>query len=65
MSPEATFVITAILGVMIYFIPTWVAYTRGAVKSSGIAVLNVFLGWTFIGWVVALVWAVSGDVRQD
>jgi hypothetical protein len=22
-----------------------------------IALLNLFLGWTFIGWVVALVWA--------
>ena len=23
--------------------------------------LNIFLGWTLIGWVVALVWAVSPD----
>jgi hypothetical protein len=24
--------------------------------------LNLFLGWTMIGWVVALVWAVKTDV---
>jgi hypothetical protein len=23
--------------------------------------LNFFLGWTMIGWVVALVWAVKAD----
>jgi hypothetical protein len=27
-----------------------------------ILLLNFFLGWTMIGWVVALVWSVKNDV---
>lgn len=30
-------------------------------NSTAIFVLNLFLGWTFVGWVVALVWAVTKD----
>jgi hypothetical protein len=30
-----------------------------------ITVLNVLLGWTFIGWVVALVWASTMDVEKS
>ena len=40
-----------------YFIPTGVAGMRGHPNSVAIFVLNLFLGWTGIGWVVALVWA--------
>ena len=44
-----------------YFVPSTVAYYRrnecGNVNS--IFVLNFFLGWTLIGWVVALIWAMK------
>lgn len=30
-------------------------------NASGIFLLNLFLGWTLVGWVIALVWAVSND----
>lgn len=26
--------------------------------------LNLFLGWTFVGWVIALVWALSKDTKR-
>ena len=26
---------------------------------------NLFLGWSFIGWIVALVWAVSNNSNQQ
>ena len=39
----------------IYFLPSIVGYHKK--NASAIIVLNLFLGWTFIGWVVALVWA--------
>ena len=43
----------------VYFIPT----AMGAKKKNGGAIfmLNLFLGWTLIGWVVALVWASTKD----
>ncbi|ATN89906.1 hypothetical protein SEA_KLEIN_200 [Mycobacterium phage Klein] len=42
-----------------YFVPTIVAYYRKASLKQPVAVINVFLGWTFIGWVVALAMAVK------
>lgn len=47
------------LGVCFYFLPSIVASQRSHPSAAGIAVLNLFLGWTLVGWVVALVWAVS------
>lgn len=47
------------LGVVIYFIPGIVAHVRGHHQENAIVLLNLFLGWTFIGWVAALVWAAT------
>jgi Superinfection immunity protein len=41
----------------LYFLPTVVAFSRRVVNRGSVAVINVFLGWTFIGWVVALAMA--------
>ncbi|MGD0460857.1 MAG: superinfection immunity protein [Tepidisphaeraceae bacterium] len=41
----------------IYFLPFIVADQRQHPSAGAIAILNIFLGWTFLGWVVALVWA--------
>ena len=43
----------------IYFLPFLIALIRNHTDSTAIFVLNLFLGWTFFGWVVALVWAVK------
>jgi hypothetical protein len=42
-----------------YFLPTIVGWSKQ--NSTAIFVLNLFLGWTVIGWVVALVWACTRD----
>ena len=44
---------------LLYFLPTIVG--RNKRNASAIMMLNIFLGWTFIGWVVALVWAMTVD----
>ena len=43
----------------IYMIPTLVAGYKGHQHCAGIAILNLFLGWTLVGWIVALIWAVT------
>ena len=40
-----------------YFIPAIVAFKGGHGNAAAILILNLFLGWTLIGWVGALVWA--------
>ena len=47
--------------VYLYFIPTIVANKRGRKNKGAIFVLNLLLGWSFVGWVVALVWAAKED----
>jgi hypothetical protein len=46
---------------VIYFFPTAVAYSHNRKNKVAILVLNIFLGWTFFGWVGALVWAYMKD----
>lgn len=48
-----------LLGVSIYIIPSFISWNRKNGRS--IAALNIFLGWTFIGWVGALIWALSAE----
>jgi len=43
----------------LYFIPTIVGW--GHRNGASVAVVNVFLGWTFVGWVVALAMAVKKE----
>jgi hypothetical protein len=41
-----------------YFAPTMIANHRKLPNQGSLFVINLFLGWTFIGWVVALAMAV-------
>jgi hypothetical protein len=51
------------LSVLAYFLPTFVAVRRKHGNVSSIALTNFFFGWTFVGWVVALVWAFSDNAK--
>jgi hypothetical protein len=53
--------ILSIILIFLYFLPT-VAGVRKR-NAGAIFVLNLFLGWTVIGWVVALVWASTVDKK--
>jgi Superinfection immunity protein len=53
-----------ILLLVMYFVPWVVAGVRGHPQQNSIMVLNLFLGWTFIGWVIALIWAVSAFEKK-
>jgi Superinfection immunity protein len=49
-------------GLALYFLPSIIALARNKRDTLAIFLLNFFLGWTFIGWIVSLVWAVKADV---
>lgn len=44
---------------LIYLLPAIEAELRDHDSIDGILLLNILLGWTVIGWIVALVWACS------
>lgn len=47
------------VGFMIYFMPSLNAHHRRHPNFNSILLLNLFLGWTLIGWVVSIVWSAS------
>ena len=49
--------IGGLIGLALYFLPTIIAVARKKSNLLLIVLLNVFLGWTVIGWVVALILA--------
>lgn len=48
-----------VLSIAVYFFPWIIAANRNHHQRSSIVLLNVFLGWTFLGWLGALIWAVG------
>ncbi|HXY04505.1 MAG TPA: superinfection immunity protein [Terriglobales bacterium] len=50
-------------GLVLYFLPSILALARSKRDITAIFVLNLLLGWTAIGWVIALVWALKQDVQ--
>ena len=49
--------------IVLYFLPGFEAYHRKHSKAGAIMALNVLLGWTFLGWVAALIWSLTEKRR--
>jgi hypothetical protein len=52
-----------VLGALVYLLPTGLALYRDCRSVAWIALVNVFLGWTVLGWFAAMGWAAAGKVR--
>ncbi len=50
---------------LIYFAPALLALIRGHLSSGAIVVLNIALGWTLLGWFIALLWSLTGNTRRN
>jgi hypothetical protein len=50
--------------VFVYLLPWFIAAWRDHNNRGAIALLNLLLGWTFLGWVVALVWSATDNVKE-
>jgi hypothetical protein len=48
-------------GFVMYFLPSIVALIKSKRDLLAIFLLNFFLGWSVIGWIVALIWAAKND----
>lgn len=56
-------VLFAVIVLAFYFLPTAVAFHRGAEPRIAILLLNIFLGWTLLVWIALLVWAFLAPQR--
>lgn len=45
--------------ILLYFLPAIIA--RNKRDATAILIFNLFLGWTGIGWLVALAWACGAE----
>jgi len=66
MSDSTSFVVMIVIIGLIatYFLPTIIALILHKRNTLAIFMLDLFLGWSLIGWVIALVWAVAKDKEQ-
>ncbi|HEY5788313.1 MAG TPA: superinfection immunity protein [Microlunatus sp.] len=47
-----------------YTLPWAIAATRNKSNTAAIAVINILLGWSLIGWIVALVMSLTSEPPQ-
>ena len=55
------FSILATLLSLFYFLPFALAFNKRRANTAAIIALNLFLGWSLIDWVVAVVWALKEE----
>jgi Superinfection immunity protein len=52
-----------LISLFLYFLPAYLA--RNKPNFTAILLLNLLAGWTFIGWIIALVWALSSQPQAQ
>jgi hypothetical protein len=58
-------IVWMLVTIPLYFLPGFIAFRRKHRNRVAILVINIFLGLTGIGWVVALIWAFTGDIELE
>ncbi len=51
-------------GLCIYFVPVIIAYIRRHKNIFAITILTLFTGWTFFGWLAAVLWSLNSDIKD-
>jgi hypothetical protein len=57
MDPGFTFVVGGFI-LTFYFMPTVIASLRHSQHTGTIFIVNLVFGWTVLGWLAALIWAI-------
>jgi hypothetical protein len=52
-------------GALLYVCPGIIAHTRHHPQAGAISLLVLLLGWTVIGWIVALVWSATSPAATQ
>ena len=58
-------VVVIIVAVFFYFLPILIALARGLASAGPLFFVNLFFGWTLIGWFVCLLWAAIGATKAQ
>ncbi len=63
--PVGSFMALFIVSGLLYFIPSVIGILRKHHNLVGLIALNVFLGWTILGWVGALIWSLLRSTKSQ
>ncbi|WP_282177275.1 superinfection immunity protein [Vibrio nereis] len=47
----------ALIALALYMLPSFIAAGRKHHNSTPLLIVNLFLGWTLLGWFVCFVWS--------
>jgi hypothetical protein len=61
--PIILLILIGVVAFVLHFLPTFIAGSRHVQSFWWILLINLFFGWTLIGWVIALVWALQDRPR--
>ena len=62
---EALLLLVMLISVLLYFAPWLIGLNREVNTCMGLFFVNLLLGWSIIGWVGCLLWAVCGQTRAQ
>jgi hypothetical protein len=54
---EAVIVLLLLLAFATYLLPTIIAVVRNHPNALAIYLINLFFGWTLVGWIGTLIWS--------
>ncbi len=58
-------IIFLVVAAPIYFFPTMIAWFRQHESLATVIMFNALLGWTVVGWIAILLWALSGPGKAE
>lgn len=62
---EGSAIVGAITAAVFYLTPTIIAVIRKQPNKWAIAAMNILLGFTVIGWIIALIWSLTSPTKQQ
>lgn len=51
--------------VLLYFLPTMLAWAGGKRRKVKVTLVNLFTGWTVIGWIAAMLMVWAYEAPED
>ncbi|MCL2679018.1 MAG: superinfection immunity protein [Dehalococcoidia bacterium] len=56
-------ILIAVVGIAVslalYFLPSIIAISRRHRNAAAIVLVNLFLGWSGVGWIITLIWSLT------
>lgn len=62
--PWELMIIMIVVLQFIYYIPAIIAMSKKRPDTLKIFIINLIVGWTFLGWVIVFVWVLITNSKQ-